>query len=106
MKKFRGHISEGSCKLSVAARTGFTPRQAYFAQTSKIPWKEAIGKVSAQTIAPYPPGIPILYSGERITKEIWNFLEYFRQENRHIHGTEDGKLDYILVIQEAYTYEQ
>ena len=84
----------------------FTPRQAYFAQTSKIPWKEAIGKVSAQTIAPYPPGIPILYSGERITKEIWNFLEYFRQENRHIHGTEDGKLDYILVIQEAYTYEQ
>lgn len=83
----------------------FTPRQAYFAQTSKIPWKEAVGKVSAQMIAPYPPGIPILYSGERITKEIWNFLENFRQKNRHMHGTEDGKLDYILVIQEAYTHK-
>lgn len=105
-KNLEGIYQKEAVSYPLLPEQVFTPRQAYFAQTSKIPWKEAIGKVSAQTIAPYPPGIPILYSGERITKEIWNFLEYFRQENRHIHGTEDGKLDYILVIQEAYIYEQ
>ena len=42
--------------------------------------------------APYPPGIPILYAGERITQEVWEYLERFRQDGRHMHGIEDGQI--------------
>lgn len=44
-----------------------TPRQAYFAAAQAVPLHEAVGEVSAELVAPYPPGIPVLAPGERIT---------------------------------------
>lgn len=78
-----------------------TPRSAYFAKSSRISWKEAIGKVSGQMLAPYPPGIPVIYPGEHITKEVWEYIEHFRAEGRHLHGADgDGKLETIKIIEE------
>lgn len=76
-----------------------TPRQAYFSEKKRIAWKEAVGKISGQMVAPYPPGIPVIYPGERISPEIWEYIERFRKDGRHIHGADqNGKLDYIQVI--------
>ena len=44
-----------------------SPRDAYFAAHETVPADEAIGQVSAELVAPYPPGIPVLAPGERIT---------------------------------------
>lgn len=77
-----------------------TPRQAYFAKKKKIAWKEAVGTISGQMIVPYPPGIPVIYPGERISHEAWKYIEYFRQRGRHIHGADkDGKLEEIQIIE-------
>jgi arginine/lysine/ornithine decarboxylase len=72
-----------------------TPRKAYFSNTTEINWSNAKGKISAQMIAPYPPGIPVVYSGELITDEIWEYLEQFRKDNRHIHGLEGESIKII-----------
>lgn len=78
-----------------------TPRSAYFAKSKIISWKEAIGKISGQMIAPYPPGIPVIYPGERITREVWEYIERFRVDGRHLHGADsDGKLEEIKIINE------
>lgn len=78
-----------------------TPRRAYFAKSKMISWKEAVGKISGQMIAPYPPGIPVIYPGERITTEVWEYIERFRADGRHLHGADsDGKLEEIRVIDE------
>lgn len=74
-----------------------TPRQAYFAPKKKVAWKDAIGCVSGEMIAPYPPGIPIVYPGEKITKEIWDYLEQYRKDGRHIHGPKDAQLNTIEI---------
>jgi arginine/lysine/ornithine decarboxylase len=63
-----------------------TPRRAYFSKTKEIKWKDAAGKISAQMIAPYPPGIPVVYPGELITDEVWQYIDCFRKDDRHIHG--------------------
>jgi arginine/lysine/ornithine decarboxylase len=63
-----------------------TPRMAYFSKTKEIKWKDAAGKISAQMIAPYPPGIPVVYPGELITDEVWQYIDCFRKDDRHIHG--------------------
>jgi arginine/lysine/ornithine decarboxylase len=73
-----------------------TPRKAYFSSTSEIKWSNAKGKISAQMIAPYPPGIPVVYPGELITDEAWEYLEQFRKDKRHIHGLEG---EYIMIIE-------
>lgn len=75
-----------------------TPRQAYFAQTQRIPWEQAVGRIAGEMVAPYPPGIPILYAGERITQEVWEYLERFRQDSRHIHGIEDGQITVMKAV--------
>ncbi|MBQ6786850.1 MAG: aminotransferase class V-fold PLP-dependent enzyme [Lachnospiraceae bacterium] len=77
-----------------------TPRQAYFAEAEEIAWQQAVGRISAEMIAPYPPGIPIIYPGECITQAVWDYLEKFRREKRHIHGSRDGRLEVIKVIKE------
>lgn len=78
-----------------------TPRQAYFARKQDIPWTKAVGEIAGEMIAPYPPGIPVLYPGERISMEIWEYLDRFRRDKRHIHGSKEGKLQAIKVIKEV-----
>ncbi|MDE7203149.1 MAG: aminotransferase class I/II-fold pyridoxal phosphate-dependent enzyme [Lachnospiraceae bacterium] len=76
-----------------------TPRRAYFSNTETVRWQEAAGQIAGQMIAPYPPGIPVIYPGERISQEVWEYIECFRRNGRHMHGTgQDGKLDWVKVI--------
>lgn len=74
-----------------------TPKEAYNASSRDILLEEAKGKISAEWVAVYPPGIPVLLPGEEINEEI---LEYLQQiKKRQIHGTKDGGLLKIKVIE-------
>lgn len=75
-----------------------TPREAYFSESRPVPWAEARGRVAAEMIAPYPPGIPVIYPGEVLTDGIWEYVEAFRARGRHLHGPADGVLDSFKVI--------
>ena len=80
-------------------RQVMTPRGAYFSDMEKVRWEEAAGRVAGQMIAPYPPGIPVIYPGEQISQEIWDYVECYRRDGRHVHGTgQDGKLDWVMVL--------
>ena len=50
------------------------PSEAYRMDYFKVPLKESIGKISAEMICPYPPGIPLIVPGERIDAERINWL--------------------------------
>lgn len=75
-----------------------TPRQAYQATTEKIKWQDAKGRICAEMVVPYPPGIPTICPGEIVTDEVWEFLELQNRNNRHLHGPENGRLDYLKVV--------
>jgi arginine/lysine/ornithine decarboxylase len=76
-----------------------SPREAYFAEKKRIPWKDALGKVSAEMIAPYPPGIPVICPGERISEEAWSYIENVRSRKGHMHGPSDPYLDSLLITE-------
>jgi arginine/lysine/ornithine decarboxylase len=50
------------------------PRDAFFAPREDMPVQEAVGRVAAEQITPYPPGIPAVVPGERITAGIVDYL--------------------------------
>lgn len=50
------------------------PRDAFFGPTDDVPAKEAVGRVAAEQITPYPPGIPVIVPGERINSEVVDYL--------------------------------
>jgi arginine decarboxylase len=52
---------------TVQPQTVLAPREAFFARNETVPADAAIGRVSAELIAPYPPGVPVLAPGELIT---------------------------------------
>ncbi len=56
-------------------KTALSPRQCRNQRVEKVALKEALGEVAAQAVIPYPPGIPLLFPGEIITKEVLLVLE-------------------------------
>jgi arginine/lysine/ornithine decarboxylase len=75
-----------------------TPREAFFSLKKDIPWKDAKGKIAGEMIAPYPPGIPVIYQGEIVTDLVWNYIENYRVRGRHLHGPADKELMKFKVI--------
>ena len=53
---------------SVRPEQVLDPRDAFFARPVAVPAHEAVGRVSAELVAPYPPGVPVLAPGERVTR--------------------------------------
>lgn len=74
------------------------PREAFFRPGKMIRWEQAKGRISAEAVIPYPPGIPVLCPGERITAEIWAYLEQCRRQCIHLQGTRDPTLETICVF--------
>jgi len=66
----RGHVPDGGAAVyTVDPVVAMPPRQAFFAERETVTLRQAIGRVSAELIAPYPPGIPVLAPGEEITAD-------------------------------------
>lgn len=81
-------------------RQEMTPRQAYFVEKIQIPWQHARGKIAGEPVIPYPPGIPVVCPGEVITDEVWEYLECFRRDGRHIQGVADESLSTLEILAE------
>ncbi|MCD4812632.1 aminotransferase class I/II-fold pyridoxal phosphate-dependent enzyme [bacterium] len=75
-----------------------TPREAVFAPTKKIPFKEAAGEISAEVFSPYPPGIPLLNPGERISAEIIEYMQELHRRGGRVQGQADPELRTIKIV--------
>ena len=76
------------------------PRTAYFSGKKSVYLRDSIGKISGEMITVYPPGIPIISYGERIEKEIIDYLEELRDNNCVIDGIADKNIEKIKIIEE------
>lgn len=85
-------------KLPQPPEQALSPRAAVFAKADVIPFAAAAGAVSAEIVAFYPPGIPLLCPGERITQAIIDYCELLRAVGLHISGPEDPSLQTIKVV--------
>ena len=79
----------------------YTPQKAFYAEKETLPINESAGHVSSEFVMAYPPGIPILAPGERITPEILQYIQYCKEKGCFMTGTEDSKIEHINVLKEA-----
>ncbi|MBB5958602.1 arginine/lysine/ornithine decarboxylase [Saccharothrix tamanrassetensis] len=54
--------------------TAMLPRDAFFAEVEQVPADQAVGRISAEMVTPYPPGAPAVLPGEVITKEVVDYV--------------------------------
>ena len=75
------------------------PRDVYLSNnTKRLSLKKAVGHVAAQTLTPYPPGIPVVIPGERITQEICDYLIDMSSKDIRISGQETEMLKTVKVF--------
>jgi lysine decarboxylase len=75
-----------------------SPREAFLGDTEVVAVDDAGGCVSAEAIAGYPPGIPALLPGERITTEVIAYLRELRDAGARLHGASDPAFRTICVL--------
>ena len=81
-------------------RQVLVPRDAFFARKARVPIPESAGKISGESVVPYPPGIPVLVPGEEISSEIVEYLTAVRRTGVEIHGCEDRSISTLKVVDE------
>jgi lysine decarboxylase len=83
---------------SVVPETVLAPREAFFAPNETVAADAAVGRVSAELIAPYPPGVPVLAPGELITSTALNALREVHADGGRIAYAADPTLATLQVI--------
>ena len=76
-----------------------SPQEAFYATKKSVPLKESAGMVCSEFVMCYPPGIPILAPGERITQDILDYIEYARIKGCSLTGPEDPEILNINVLE-------
>lgn len=74
------------------------PQEAFYADKKAMPLEESVGRICAEFVMCYPPGIPILAPGERITRDILDYIRYAKEKNCMLLGTEDPEVNNLQVI--------
>ncbi|CUA78981.1 aminotransferase class I/II-fold pyridoxal phosphate-dependent enzyme [Anoxybacillus suryakundensis] len=77
-----------------------TPRDAFYSETEVVPFDESAGRIIAEFVMVYPPGIPIFIPGEIITEENLNYIRKNIEVGLPVQGPEDDTLQTLRVIKE------
>ena len=83
--------------LAVRPETVLTPREAFFAAEESVPLARASGRIAAEAITPYPPGIPLVMPGERLDDDVLALLTALRDAGNPISAS-DPTMDQVLVV--------
>lgn len=76
----------------------FTPQKAFYHDKKSVLLRESIGHIAGEFVMCYPPGIPILAPGERITKDIIDYIVYAKEKGSAITGPKDMNIEHINII--------
>lgn len=74
------------------------PRDAFFGPTESVPLAEASGRIAAEQITPYPPGIPAVVPGERLNDAVIEYLSSGLAAGMNLPDPADSKLETIKVV--------
>jgi len=85
---------------SIVPKVGMSIRDAYFAETQFVSAANAVGRVSADLIAPYPPGVAVVAPGEELTEQIVEGLAASKKAGVRIAYASDPTLETYRVVKE------
>ncbi|MFZ5642784.1 MAG: aminotransferase class I/II-fold pyridoxal phosphate-dependent enzyme [Bacillota bacterium] len=91
-------LAKGSFSGIPKAKVIMSLRDAWFAPSRQVRIEDAAGKVSAEWVAVYPPGIPALIPGEEVCPSLVNYLIEARESGARFQGPADPELNFVRVI--------
>lgn len=92
------HPIRNNTLVPCAPKVVISPREAYYSRKHSVRLEQAVGEVSGEMIMAYPPGIPAVCPGERITQDVVDYVTILKEEQCQLQGTEDPYVNYIKVL--------
>jgi arginine decarboxylase len=80
--------------------TVMPPRDAFLGPSEPVPVEHAVGRISCESVAGYPPGVPALLPGERVTAEVLTYLGELTAAGARLHGAADPTFATVRVLVE------
>ncbi|MBQ9598754.1 MAG: aminotransferase class V-fold PLP-dependent enzyme [Clostridia bacterium] len=71
------------------------PSDAFWSEGEEIALNRSEGRIAKGTVTPYPPGVPVIVTGERIRREQIEYLEEIEAAGGEINGLNDGKIEIV-----------
>ncbi len=75
-----------------------SPRDAFYSPKKVVRLEQADGEIAGEMIMAYPPGIPVICMGEKITTEITEYIKVLKAEDCELQGAVDPYVDHIRVL--------
>ena len=75
-----------------------SPQEAFYAEKESLPIDQTEGRVCSEFVMCYPPGIPILAPGEKITADILQYIKYAHEKGCQMTGPEDPSIQNLNVL--------
>jgi arginine/lysine/ornithine decarboxylase len=79
-------------------RRALLPREAKFARKRRVPLSAAAGQVAGETIATYPPGVPIIMAGEVFSRDVIEYLQAMHHCGAVLKGASDPDFQTVRVL--------
>jgi arginine/lysine/ornithine decarboxylase len=83
---------------SLANEVAIPPREAFLGEAERVPVDAAVGRISCESIASYPPGVPALLPGERVSAETVAYLRELAASGARLHGASDPSFETMNVL--------
>ncbi|MBC7765503.1 MAG: arginine decarboxylase, partial [Hyphomonadaceae bacterium] len=74
------------------------PREAFYQPKKSVLLANAVGEIAGEMLMAYPPGIPVISLGERITQEIVDYIKLLKIQNCQLQGMADSHADTLMVL--------
>ena len=91
-------IPDFPSRPAIRSEAPMLPRDAFFASSETVKFNQAAGRVSAEWVTPYPPGIPAVAPGELYTEENISYLQAFVEVGGFVEGASDPSLQKLRVV--------
>lgn len=75
-----------------------SPRDAFYNAKKSVKLEDAAGEIAGEMVMAYPPGIPVICLGEKITADMIDYIKLLKEQRCQLQGTSDPKVDYINVL--------
>lgn len=76
------------------------PQEAFYAESEPTQLDQSLGRICGEFVMCYPPGIPILAPGEKITAEVLEYIKYAKEKGCFLTGTQDSLVNKIQTVKE------
>jgi lysine decarboxylase len=84
--------------VALSHETAVSPRDAFLGRSEAVPVDEAVDRISTEAVAGYPPGVPTLLPGERVTAEVIAYLRALTSAGARLHGAADPTFTTLRVL--------